>query len=101
MGGHDSKALMYDFSPKVWKRFTDDIFVVWTHDTAQLPSFLNYLNSINDTRKTEFTMHIADDVNGFQVFDLKLKCLNGKLSVVFILSLQIVLPTLCHQRAIQ
>ena len=40
MAGHDSKALMYDFPPKVWKRFRDDGLVVWTQNTAKLPSFL-------------------------------------------------------------
>ena len=35
MAGHDSKDLMYDFPPKVWKRFRDDVFVVWTHGTAK------------------------------------------------------------------
>ena len=28
MAGHDSKALIYNFSTKVWKRFKDDVFVV-------------------------------------------------------------------------
>ena len=28
IAGHDSKALMYDFPPKVRKRFRDDAFVV-------------------------------------------------------------------------
>ena len=28
MAGHDSKTLMYQFSPKVWKRFRNDAFVV-------------------------------------------------------------------------
>ena len=57
---HDSKALMYDFLPKVWKRFRDDVFVVWTHDTTKLPSFLDYLNNIDDTRKIKFIMQIAE-----------------------------------------
>ena len=28
MARHDSRTLMYGFSPKVWKRFRDDVFVV-------------------------------------------------------------------------
>ena len=36
MTGHGSKTLMYDFLPKVWKRFRDDVFRVRTHDTAKL-----------------------------------------------------------------
>ena len=81
MAGHDSKVLMYVFPPKVWKRFRDDVFIVWTHDTAKLPSFLDYLNNIDGTGKIKFTMQIADDVNGLEFLDLKIICLNGKLSV--------------------
>ena len=81
MAGHGSKVLLYDFPPKVWKRFRDDLFVVWTHDTAKLPSFLNYINNIDDTGKIKFTMQIADDVNGLEILDLKITCHNGKLSV--------------------
>ena len=35
MAGHDSRALMYDFPPKVWKRFRDDVFF-WTHGRCSL-----------------------------------------------------------------
>ena len=58
MAGHDSKALMYDFPLKVWKRFRDD-----------------------ETGKIKFTMQIADEINGLEFLDLKIKCLNGKISV--------------------
>ena len=75
MGGHESKALMYDFPPKVWKRFRDSVFIVWTHDTAKLPSLLDYLNNIDDTRKIKFTMQIADNVNGLEFLDLKINVL--------------------------
>ena len=81
MARHDSKALIYVFPPKVWKRFRDDVFVVWTHDTAELPSFLDYLNDIHDTRKIKFTMQIADDINGLEFLDLKIRYLDDKLSV--------------------
>ena len=100
MAGHDSKALMYDFPPKVWKRFRDDVFVVWTHDTAKLPSFLDYLNNIDETGKIKFTMQIADEVNGLEFLDLKIKCLNGKLSVdvysKLTNSFTYVLPSTCY-----
>ena len=72
---------MYDFPPRVWKRSRDDVFVVWTLDTAKLPSFLDYLNNAEDTRKIKFTMQIPDDVNELEFTDLKIKFLNGKLSV--------------------
>ena len=41
MAGHGSKGLVYDIPPKVWKGFRDDVFVVCTHNTAKLPSFLD------------------------------------------------------------
>ena len=85
MAGHDSKVLMYDFHPKMWKRFRHDVFVVWTHDIAKLPSFLDYPNNIDETGKIKFTMQVADGVNGLEFLDLKIK----------------VLPKFCHQQAIQ
>ena len=72
---------MYDFPPRVWKRFRDDVFLVWTLDTAKLPSFLDYLNNTDDTKKIKLTMQIGDDVNGLEFIDLKIKFLKGKLSV--------------------
>ena len=66
MAGHDSKALMYGFPPKVLKRLRDYGFVVWTHGTAKLPSFLDYLINIDKTGKIKFTMQIADEVNGLE-----------------------------------
>ena len=66
MAGHDSKALMYDFPPKVLKRLRDYGFVVWTHGTAKLPSFLDYLINIDKTGEIKFTMQIADEVNGLE-----------------------------------
>ena len=100
MAGHDSKTLMYDFPPKVWKRFRDDVFVVWTHDAAKLPSFLDYLNNIDETGKIKFTMQIADEVNGLEFLDLKIKCLKDKLSVDVYSkptnSFTYVLPSTCY-----
>ena len=75
MAGHESKALMYDFSALSWKRFRDDVFVVSTHGTANLPSFSDYLNNINETAKIKFTMQVANEVNGLEFLDLKIKCL--------------------------
>ena len=60
MAGHDRKDLMYDCPPEVWKRFRDDVFVVWIHNTAKLPSFLDYLNNTDETGKVKFTIQIAD-----------------------------------------
>ena len=79
MARHDIKALIYEFPPKVWKIFRNDVFL-FGHTTAKLPSLLDCLNKIDDTKKIKFTMQNADDVNGLEFLDLKIKCLNGKLS---------------------
>ena len=72
---------MYHFPPNAWKRFRDDVLAVWTHDTAKLPPFLDCPNNINDTGKIKFIVQIADDLNDLEFLDLKIKFLNGKLSV--------------------
>ena len=84
----------------LWKRFRDDVFVIWTHHTAKLSSFLDYLNNIDETGKIKFTMQIADEVNGLEFLDLKIKCLKGKLSVDVYSkptnSFTYVLPSTCY-----
>ena len=91
---------MYVFPPKLWKRIRDDVLVVWTHDTVKLPSFLDCLNNIDDTGKIKFTMQIADEVNGLEFLDLKIKCLKDKLSVDVYSkptnSFTYVLPSTCY-----
>ena len=58
MAGHGSK-MVYDFPPKVWKRYRNTAHVVWTHDTANLPSFLDYLNNIDNNEKLKLTTKIC------------------------------------------
>ena len=100
LAGHDSKALIYGSPPKKLKRLRDDGFVLWTHSTAKLPYFLDCLNKIDKTGKNKFTMQIADKVNGLEFLDLKIKCLNGKLSVDVYCkptnSFTCVLPSTCY-----
>ena len=52
------------------------------------------------TEKVKFTMQIADEVNGLELLDLKIKCLNGKLSVDVYSkptnSFTYILPTTCY-----
>ena len=67
MAGHNSKALIYDFPLKMRKRFRGDVFVVWTHDTANFFC----LSKIDETGKIKFTLQIADDLNGLEFLDLK------------------------------
>ena len=46
------------------------IFIVWTHSAEDLHLFLNYMNNIDQTKKIQYTMEIAEDVLEFR--DLKL-----------------------------
>ena len=55
---HDRKTLSYFLSPTTWKRFYDDTFVAWEHETHTLPLFLDYLN--NEAGKMKFSMEITD-----------------------------------------
>ena len=46
------KALCnYPLQPLIWKRFIDDIFLIWTHGEDSLKEFLNYLNNLHPTIK--------------------------------------------------
>ena len=80
MAKYDSLANNFHLKPSVWKRFRDDIFVLWEHGTASLFSFLDYLNTMDKTGKIKFTMEIAGDT-GLEFLDLKLKINEGKIRV--------------------
>ena len=99
LASYDSKALAFDLSPTTWKRFRDDVFVVWTHAPVSVFLFLEYLNKIDKTEKIQFTMQAAGD-DGLKFLDLKLKMVNGKISVdVFSKptnSFTYVLPSTCY-----
>ena len=34
-----------NLQPLIWKRYIDDIFVVWTHGEESLHTFINHLNT--------------------------------------------------------
>ena len=70
---------MYNCSRTTWKRFRDDVFVVWAHGSAAFNLFLDYLNNLDDTGKIEF-MPVAYK-NGIEFLDLKLKIVEGKINV--------------------
>ena len=41
----ESHVYTYHQQPLLWKRFIDDIFMVWHHNNDELNSFIEYLNS--------------------------------------------------------
>ena len=52
MDKFETKALAhYPLKPLIWKRFIDDIFMVWPHGEDQLNKFDDYLNGIHNTVK--------------------------------------------------
>ena len=77
---YDSLANKFHLRSSVWKRFRDDVFVLWEHGTASLSSFLDYLNTMGKTGKIKLTMEIAGDT-GLEFLDLKLKINKGKIRV--------------------
>ena len=66
----DIKAL--EFNPLVicWKRFRDDIFVVWLHTLEELQVFVNYMNNLDQSKKIQFTMEVSKDSLEFLVLKL-------------------------------
>ena len=40
----DTHVYSYHTLPKLWKRYIDDIFVIWTHSNQTLEEFIQYLN---------------------------------------------------------
>ena len=47
----------YPLQQKLWKRFIDDIFVIWPHGMDSLLEFINHLNTVHFTLK--FTIDIS------------------------------------------
>ena len=76
----DNRALAYNCGHTAWKRFRNDVSVVWTHDSAALNFFLDRLNNLDDNGKIKFTMQVADEI-GLKFLDLKLKIVDGKINV--------------------
>jgi len=57
MADFEEKALTKAYlKPKLWLRYVDDTFVIWTHGRKELGSFVEYLNSIHESIK--FTMEL-------------------------------------------
>ena len=51
IAGFDKEALEYHLSPTMWKRFRDDVFVLWPHGRESLVLFLDYINILDPTEK--------------------------------------------------
>ena len=52
MDRFETEALAgFPLKPLTWKRFIDDIFMIWTHGEQSLKQFIDYLNSLHETIK--------------------------------------------------
>ena len=75
---YSDKAIQYfdinslELNPPVicWKRFRDNIFVVWPHTLEELQVSFNYMNNIDQSKKIQFIMEVAKD--SLEFLDLKL-----------------------------
>ena len=96
MADFDKEASEYHLTPTMWKRFRDDIFVLWPHGRV------DYINTLDPTEKIKFTMEVAEPGNYLKFLDLKLKWENGKITVDVhskpTNSFKYVLPTTCYPR---
>ena len=82
MAKFNSLANKLHLKRSVWKRFRDDIFVLWERGSPSLSSFLDYLNTMDKTGKIKFTMKTAGDI-GLEFLDLKLKISEDNIRVDF------------------
>ena len=54
----DRHVYTYPQQPLFWKRFIDDIFLIWPHGKNSLIKFIEHLNTVHPTIK--FTSDISD-----------------------------------------
>ena len=47
----DVKTLKYTPATICWKRFRDDIFIVWPYSIDELDIFFDYMNKVDSTKK--------------------------------------------------
>ena len=63
MADFDKGASEYHLRPTTWKRFRDNIFVLWPYGRESLILFLDYINTLDPTQKVKFTMEVAEPGN--------------------------------------
>ena len=73
MGIIDQKAKSGETKPKLWCRYRDDIFDLWTQGTTKLKDFTEFINSLYPTIK--FTM-VSSEIS-LNVLDLTLLLVDG------------------------
>ena len=54
----DVKALENTPASICWKRFRDDIFIVWPYSIDELDIFFDYINKVDPNKKIQLTMEV-------------------------------------------
>jgi len=49
-----------DLHPLIWKRYIDDVFMIWTHGEQTLLELLQYMNTFHPTIKFQFSFSPTD-----------------------------------------
>ena len=102
MTDFDKEALEHHLSPTTWKRFRDDIFVLWPHGRESLVLCLDYIHTRYPKQKIKFTKEVAEPGNYLEFLDLQPKWENDKIAVDVqskpTNSFTYVLPTTCYPR---
>jgi hypothetical protein len=76
MGDFETRHVYtYPLQPKIYLRFIDDIFIIWTHGRDSLDEFIAHLNSCSDNIK--FTHEISPEEVSF--LDTRILLQNGRL----------------------
>ena len=57
--------------PRIWWRFIDDIFIVWTHGKETLEEFLNYINQAHETIILDTLVYKLNDRLATKVYHKK------------------------------
>ena len=65
------KTMNYTFKILCWKRFRDDIFVIWNHSLQELHKFFGFMNNIDASGMIELTMSIANNDSVFRFSGFK------------------------------
>ena len=63
--------------PKLWRRYVDDTFVIWPHNSSSLQDFLSHINSLHD--RIEFTMEMEVN-NSIAFLDVLISKNNNRLT---------------------
>ena len=61
-----------------WRRFIDDIFIIWSGSCSQFDDFFNFINSFHPTIKFDPPQHNEED-NSCNFLDLKISIENCKI----------------------